>query len=48
MKGSPGRKQIIEEEVTKLLQVGVICPSDSPWSSPIVLVKKKRWDNKIL
>ncbi len=38
---APGRKVIIEEEVTKMLQVGVICASDSPWSSPIVLVKKK-------
>ncbi len=36
-----GRKVIIEEEVTKMLQAGVIHASDSPWSSPIVLVKKK-------
>ncbi len=35
------RKVIIEEEVTKMLQAGVIHTSDSPWSSPIVLVKKK-------
>ena len=37
----PGRRNIIEEEVTKMLQAGVIRASDSPWSSPIVLVKKK-------
>ncbi len=37
----PGRKVVIEEEVTKMLQAGVICVSDSPWSSPIVLVKEK-------
>ncbi len=35
---APGRKQIIEEEVTKMLQAGVIHASDSPWISPIVLV----------
>ncbi len=32
---------IIEEEGTKMLQAGVIHANDSPWSSPIVLVKKK-------
>ncbi len=40
-----GRKVIIEEEVTKMLQAGVIHASDSLWSSPIVLVKKK--DGKV-
>ncbi len=35
------KKVIIEEEVTKMLQAGVIHASDSPWSSPIVLVNKK-------
>ncbi len=38
---APDRKQTIEEEVTKMLQAGVIHASDSPWSSPIVLEKKK-------
>jgi hypothetical protein len=32
---------IIDEEVDKMLAEGVIEPSDSPWSSPIVLAKKK-------
>lgn len=36
----PGRKPIIEE-VTKMLQPGVIHACDSPWSLPIVLVKKR-------
>ncbi len=35
---APDRKQIIEEEVTKKLQAGVIHVSNNPWSSPIVLV----------
>ncbi len=38
---APGRKAIIEEEVSKMIQAGVIRASDSPWSSPLVLVKKK-------
>ncbi len=37
---APGR-QVIIEEVTKMLHAGVIHASFSPWSSPIVLVKKK-------
>ncbi len=37
----PCRKVIIEE-VTKMLQGGVIHASDSPWSSTIILVKKKK------
>jgi hypothetical protein len=32
---------IIDEEVDKMLAEGVIEPSGSPWSSPIVLAKKK-------
>jgi transposase InsO family protein len=32
---------IIDEEVDKMLAEGVIEPSNSPWSSPIVLAKKK-------
>jgi hypothetical protein len=32
---------IIDEEVDKMLAEGVIEPSESPWSSPIVLAKKK-------
>jgi hypothetical protein len=32
---------IIDEEVDKMLTEGVIEPSESPWSSPIVLAKKK-------
>jgi len=31
----------VKEEVGKMLQQGVIQPSSSPWSSPIVMVKKK-------
>ncbi|KAL0152849.1 hypothetical protein M9458_051843 [Cirrhinus mrigala] len=34
------RRQAIEEEIQKMLKLGVIEPSWSPWSSPIVLVPK--------
>ncbi len=34
------RRQAIEEEVQQMLKLGVIEPSRSPWSSPIVIVPK--------
>lgn len=34
-------KAAIKEEVQKMLNQGVVRPSSSPWSSPIVLVRKK-------
>ncbi|KAL0148421.1 hypothetical protein M9458_056231 [Cirrhinus mrigala] len=34
------RRQAIEEEVQEMLKLGVIEPSRSPWSSPIVMVLK--------
>ncbi|GBN57291.1 Retrovirus-related Pol polyprotein from transposon 297, partial [Araneus ventricosus] len=38
---SPAERRIIHDEVKKMLQKEIIQPSKSPWSSPIVLVKKK-------
>ena len=35
------KKNVITEEIAKMLRAGVIRPSKSPWSSPIVLVRKK-------
>ena len=34
-------QQVIETEVQKMLDADVIEPSDSPWASPVVMVKKK-------
>ena len=35
------RKKVVQEEVEKMLERGVIEPCDSPWASPIVLAAKK-------
>ena len=33
-------KEIIEEQVQQMLRMGVIKPCESPWNSPVILVKK--------
>lgn len=37
-------REIIQAQVEDMLKSGIIEPSDSPWSSPVVLVKKKTGD----
>ncbi|XP_076439384.1 uncharacterized protein LOC143278408 [Babylonia areolata] len=39
------QREVIQEEVDQMLKMGVIEPSSSPYSSPIVLVKKR--DGKV-
>ena len=34
-------RQLIQDQVDSMLKAKIIEPSDSPWSSPVVLVKKK-------
>ena len=38
---SKREREVVHEEVRKMLDVGVTKPSYSPWASPVVLVKKK-------
>jgi len=38
---NPAMQAVIDEEVTKMLADRVIEPSESAWSSPVVLVRKK-------
>ena len=35
------QREIMEEEVAKMLRQGVVEPGQSPWATPVVLVKKK-------
>lgn len=36
-----GQEDVIQRELDSMLEQGVITPSNSPWASPVVLVKKK-------
>ena len=38
---SPAERQIIATEIQRMLEDNIIEPAHSPWSSPIVLIKKK-------
>ncbi len=37
------RRQAIEEQVQRMLQLGMIEASRSPWSSPVVMAPKQDW-----
>lgn len=33
----------IEKQVMDMINAGIIRPSNNPYSSPVILVKKERW-----
>lgn len=37
---SPAKQKLINEELDRMIQLGVVEPSQSPWSSPIMLLDK--------
>ena len=40
----PHRRAVVDEQLESLLTQGRIVPSNSPWSSPVVLVRKRNGD----
>ncbi len=38
---SPLKKEVMETEIDRMMQEGIIEPSQSPWASPVVLVPKR-------
>jgi hypothetical protein len=41
------QREIITEQVNEMLRLGVIRKSNSPWSTPCVLVKKKNGETRL-
>ena len=37
-----------QEQLKEMLGEGIVRPLSSPWASPVVMVKKKRWDSLLL
>ena len=46
---NPQVREQESEQLKEMLDNGIVQPSNSPWASPVVMVKKKiRWNTKIL
>ena len=39
---------VVNEEVNKLLEKGLLIPSKSPWAAPLLVVKKKDGSNRVV
>jgi hypothetical protein len=37
---------VVEDQLAKMLQLGVVRPSSSPWAAPVVLTPKKDGDRR--
>ena len=44
---SPAESQVMKKEIDKLVRLGVLRPSTSEWSSPLLLIKKKNGSYRI-
>ena len=45
---SKASKMVVNEEVNKLLEKGLLIPSKSPWAAPLLVVKKKDGSNRVV
>lgn len=45
---SPYMQKILNEELDEMLKLGVVEPSNSPWCSPVLLVKKKNGEYRLV
>ena len=41
-------EQVVSEEVQALVEKGLLMPSQSPWASPVLVVKKKNGTNRVV
>lgn len=44
---SPVKQMALEKELDKMLELGVVVPSTSPWNSPVVMVTKPNGDLRV-
>ncbi|EIE90543.1 hypothetical protein RO3G_15254 [Rhizopus delemar RA 99-880] len=45
---SPIEAKYLEQEIDKYCKLGVISPSNSPWAAPVILVKKKNGEYRMV
>ncbi|UYV84739.1 hypothetical protein LAZ67_X003271 [Cordylochernes scorpioides] len=45
---APSERRLIQDEVNEMIENHIVKPSESPWSSPVILVCRERWDLEIL